>query len=81
MLILDPFTASNSTLVAAQLGREVIGIELDPKHFHTACYRVEESYRKRGHYAPPVRENRFVIPQQRTPQYALFNASIKQCKH
>lgn len=40
--ILDPFMGSGTTLVACQkLGREGIGIELDPDYFDIACERVE----------------------------------------
>ena len=41
--ILDPFMGSGTTLVACQrLGRQGIGIELDPGYFETACKRVQE---------------------------------------
>ena len=41
--ILDPFMGSGTTLVACQrLGRQGIGIELDPDYFDTACRRVQE---------------------------------------
>lgn len=40
--ILDPFMGSGTTLVACQrLGRQGIGIELDPGYFDTACARVQ----------------------------------------
>ena len=40
--ILDPFMGSGTTLVACQrLGRQGIGIELDPGYFDTACKRVQ----------------------------------------
>jgi DNA modification methylase len=43
-LILDPFCGSGTTGVAAvRLGRPFIGIELDPKHFDTACRRLERA--------------------------------------
>ena len=45
--ILDPFMGSGTTLVAcAKMGREGIGIELDPDYFDIACRRVEEAYRQ-----------------------------------
>ena len=41
--ILDPFMGSGTTLVACQrLGRQGIGIELDPDYFKIACKRVQE---------------------------------------
>ena len=43
-VVCDPFMGSGSTLVACQrAGRAGIGIELDPKHFATACRRVDEA--------------------------------------
>lgn len=40
--ILDPFTGSASTLVAARaLGRNCIGIEIDPQHHQTATARLQ----------------------------------------
>lgn len=45
--ILDPFMGSGTTLVACQkLGRQGIGIELDPEYFEIACRRVEETARQ-----------------------------------
>jgi DNA modification methylase len=41
--ILDPFMGSGTTLVACQrLGRQGIGIELDPDYFDIACERVQK---------------------------------------
>jgi DNA modification methylase len=40
-VVLDPFCGSGSTLLAArELGRNFIGIELDPIHCHTAWHRM-----------------------------------------
>jgi DNA modification methylase len=45
--VLDPFMGSGSTLVAAVLERrKAIGIEIDRKHFDTACRRVEEAQKQ-----------------------------------
>lgn len=46
-VIFDPFMGSGTTLVAAtKLGRSAIGVEIDTRHFDTACRRVEEAYRQ-----------------------------------
>lgn len=63
--ILDPFMGSGTTLVAcAKMGRQGIGIELDPDYFDIACKRVEEAYRQPDMFvsAPepqPVQESLF----------------------
>jgi site-specific DNA-methyltransferase (adenine-specific) len=45
--VLDPFMGSGSTLVAALMERrKAIGIEIDPKHFDTACRRVSEVWKQ-----------------------------------
>lgn len=42
--VFDPFMGSGSTGVACvKLGRPFIGIEIDPKHFETACRRIEDA--------------------------------------
>jgi site-specific DNA-methyltransferase (adenine-specific) len=41
-VVIDPFMGSGSTGVAAlETGRRVVGVEVDPVHFDTACRRVE----------------------------------------
>jgi site-specific DNA-methyltransferase (adenine-specific)/modification methylase len=45
--ILDPFTGSGSTGVAAvQMGRRFIGIERDEGYFDIACRRIEQAQRQ-----------------------------------
>lgn len=47
-VILDPFLGSGTTGVAAvQMGRDFVGIELDPGYFQTACHRIREAQRQR----------------------------------
>ena len=42
-LVLDPFMGGGSTGVASlKMGRQFIGIEIDPRWFHLACKRVAE---------------------------------------
>ena len=60
--ILDPFMGSGTTLVACQrMGRQGIGIELDPDYFAIACKRVDEAARQPDllipeTQAPPVQD-------------------------
>ena len=52
--ILDPFMGSGTTLVACQkLGRQGIGIELDPDYFDIACKRVDEATRQPDMFVAP----------------------------
>lgn len=45
--ILDPFMGSGTTGVAAvQLGRDFIGIELNPGYFDIACKRIDDAQRQ-----------------------------------
>jgi len=53
--ILDPFMGSGTTLVACQkLGRQGIGIEIDPDYFDIACKRVEEATRQPDLFVQPA---------------------------
>ena len=63
--ILDPFMGSGTTLVACQrLGRNGIGIEIDPDYFDIACRRVEaEARAPRLDLAPPApKPEQFSLP-------------------
>ncbi len=55
---IDPFMGSGSTGVACmQAGIEFVGVEVDRRHFETACRRIEEAQRQAPlipHSAPPV---------------------------
>lgn len=58
-VILDPFMGSGTTGVAAvKLGREFIGIEIEPKYFDIACRRIGEALKQPDFFverpAPPV---------------------------
>jgi DNA modification methylase len=45
--IVDPFMGSGTTGVAAlRLGRRFFGIEIEPKHFATACRRIAQAARQ-----------------------------------
>lgn len=45
--ILDPFMGPGTTLIAgADLGYKVIGIEIDPEYFDSACKRVENFHKQ-----------------------------------
>ena len=55
--ILDPFAGSFTTGVACvQLGRQFIGIEIDPHYYEIGCQRIEEATRQGKLFvpAPPV---------------------------
>lgn len=56
--ILDPFMGSGSTGVACALvGRAFVGVEVDERHFQTACRRLDEAHRQLDLFplAPPAR--------------------------
>lgn len=51
--ILDPFMGSGTTGVAAvQLGRQFIGIELDPGYFDIACRRISDALARPDMFIP-----------------------------
>lgn len=52
-VICDPFMGSGTTgVAAARYGRQFIGIEIDPKHFETACRRIRDAQRHSDMFAP-----------------------------
>ena len=54
--ILDPFMGSGTTGVAAvQMGRDFIGIELDPDYFAIACKRIEDAQRQPDMFVEPAK--------------------------
>lgn len=55
--ILDPFLGSGTSGVAAvKLGRRFSGVEIDPKHFETACARIEAATRQPDLFIEPPPE-------------------------
>ena len=51
--ILDPFMGSGTTGVACvQLGRQFIGIEIEPKYFDIACQRIEDACKQGQLFTP-----------------------------
>lgn len=51
-VVLDPFMGSGSTGQACvDLGREFVGVELDPKYFDMACQRIENAQRQERLFA------------------------------
>ena len=57
--ILDCYLGTGTTLVGcAMTGRKGIGIEIDEKHFNTACERVENAYKQpRLFKSPPQKQD------------------------
>lgn len=50
--VLDPFMGSGSTGVSAiALGREFIGVEIDPNYFEIACERMRAAYSQQRLFA------------------------------
>jgi DNA modification methylase len=65
-MICDPFMGSGTTGVAcARLGLRFVWIELSPKHFDTACRRIEEAQRQ---------GQLFSEPPAKAEQIAMFDA-------
>ena len=53
-LILDPFMGSGTTGVACvKKGKKFVGVELDAKHFDTACKRIETAYKQPDLFIEP----------------------------
>lgn len=61
--VLDPFMGSGTTGVAcAQMGRNFIGIEREPKYFDIACKRIEQAYAQGQMFVPePVKQEQKVL--------------------
>jgi adenine-specific DNA-methyltransferase len=63
-VVLDPFCGSGSTLAAAQeLGWRYNGIELDPRHYRTACDRLLQglSYRAMNDASAFRKDERYAL--------------------
>ena len=55
--VLDPFMGSGTTGVACvKLGRQFIGIEIEPKYFDIACRRIEEAWKQPRLFEEPKRK-------------------------
>ena len=53
-VVLDPFMGSGTTGVACvKKGKKFVGIELDAKHFDTACKRIETAYEQPDLFIEP----------------------------
>jgi site-specific DNA-methyltransferase (adenine-specific) len=62
-LVLDPFMGSGTTGVACvQLGRRFIGIEIDERHFNTACRRISEACRQGDLFPPEITPRQLAFP-------------------
>jgi site-specific DNA-methyltransferase (adenine-specific) len=62
-VVLDPYMGSGSTGVACvRLGRPFIGVEIDEKHFATACKRIEAA----------TKEPRLPLPEPKMKQGAML---------
>ena len=56
-VVVDPFMGSGTTGVAcANLAREFVGIEIEPKYFDIACRRIEDAQRVQDMFAHEVRD-------------------------
>lgn len=52
-VILDPFMGSGTTgIAAAELGKQFIGIERDPRYFEIACKRLEQAHKQFDMFRP-----------------------------
>ena len=57
-VILDPFMGSGTTgVVAKQLGRNFIGIEIDQSYFDIATQRIDNTERERNLFVPLSKDN------------------------
>lgn len=51
-VVLDPFMGSGTTGVACmELGRQFVGVEINPDHFKAACQRLENAQRQERLFA------------------------------
>lgn len=55
-VVCDPFMGSGTTGVACvKQGRSFIGVEIDPKHFETACKRIRDAYNQPDMFVEAIR--------------------------
>jgi len=54
-VVLDPFMGSGTTGVACtKLGRQFVGVEIEPKYFDIACKRIEEAWKQPRLFEEPA---------------------------
>ena len=54
-VVLDPYAGSGTTGVACtKLGRQFVGVEIEPKYFDIACKRIEEAWKQPRLFEEPA---------------------------
>ena len=69
--IYDPFMGSGTSgVVAVNLGKKFIGVEINPKYFDIACSRIEKAYEQPNFFVTQAKESEqtMMIFNNETPQ-------------